>query len=604
MGKTPSVKKIVGLVGGPLSLLVCFFLPLDEDKPLAGRCLGVVVWMSLWWITEALPLCVTSLLPLVLFPTLGIMSGAEVSKMYFDPVSTLCLGGSMVAMALDRWGIQQRMALYFISKVGTRPEMIIFVFSGITFFLSMWIQNVTATILMLANSLAFLGQIESILGNIEHDNRSRVEVTALTKALVLSTSWSSSLGGCATLVGTATNLVFVRIYQSFFPEATEITFTQWFLFSFPLCFALNLACWIVLVAYFWFLRGGIRGTSCLRDLSRAIFKERYSNFPKICYEEIVVLVDFCILVLLFLFRSGIKFGWSQIFPEPLYLNDGTSAIFCGGILYLIPARSAYLFSERDRQTVPPPSVDASSTQDSSSSIPLESQNSTGATLCTTTTTTSSTHEIYPLIGDSSMPMSRNPVGFKFTLRKVLCWSDTQLLDETSFHQLPWDILMVLGGGLSLAQGISVSGLGQLVGQVLSGLRTLPVWGLVVISTLVTKILTEFTINLTAATLILPILASIALEIGIEPLIVMVPATLTTSFAFMLPTACGPNIIAFGSRRLRIIEMIIAGGALSLICVVALSCTALIPGWITWAFNPTITSTNSSSSLSHSSSRSQ
>jgi len=251
----------VGLIAGPLA---CVFLiaafDLEPGHPEVTRTAGVALLMAIWWITEAVPLAVTSLLPMALFPALGIMSGKTVAPIYFNHIIFLFLGGFITALAMQRWNLHKRIALRILLLVGGKPRNILFGFMAVTAFLSMWISNTATTMMMVPIALAVIMEMETMLG--------REKVAGYSIGLLLGVAYSASIGGLATLVGTPPNLSFARIFNITFPDGPEISFSQWFIFAFPISAVFLVSLWIILSAVFIPKDGRIK-------LKGDIFKRQY-----------------------------------------------------------------------------------------------------------------------------------------------------------------------------------------------------------------------------------------------------------------------------------------------------------------------------------------
>jgi sodium-dependent dicarboxylate transporter 2/3/5 len=462
------------LFGGPLAaILLVLFVDLDPAHPEVTRTAAVALLMAVWWISEVIPLAVTSLLPFVLFPALGVMNGKAVAPIYFNHVIFLFMGGFLVALAMQRWNLHRRIALRTLLIFGAKPKSILLGFMVATAFLSMWISNTATTMMMVPIVLAVILRLEESAG-------AKV-IRRYSIGLFLGVAYSASAGGIATLIGTPPNLSFVRIIAITFPDAPEISFASWLLFALPISLALLLVIWLLLTFLF-----------CPRDLKgidRGVFIEQHRALGPMGYEEKVVLVDFVLLAALWMFRADISIGgvvipgWSNLFALPAYLNDGTVAIAMSVLLFLIPARS-----EPGRQ--------------------------------------------------------------------VMDW-------ETA-SKLPWHIILLFGGGFALASGFKESGLAAWMGGRLEGLSSLHPLLLVAAVCLLITFLTELTSNTATAEILLPILAALAVALQLNPLLLMIPGTISCSLAFMLPVATPPNAIVFGTDRLQVSDMARTGLVLNLV----------------------------------------
>lgn len=461
-----SPRMFTGYILGPLIfLLLIFFTDLDPGKPAVTATLAVALLMAILWITEIIPLAATSLLPVVLFPILGVMDGKDVSATYFNHVIFLFIGGFLVALAMQRWNLHKRIAIRILTITGARPGSILFGFMFATAFLSMWMSN-TATAMMMVPIL--ISVMQKLDETIEEKVMSKYSI-----GLLLGVAYGASIGGIATLVGTPPNLSFVRIFQIMFPNAPEVNFALWFFYAFPITVCVFAFVWWLL--YYKYSPGKNQWT----PLDKNVFREQYRALGPMSFEERIILADFIILVVLWLTRANLDFGsfkipgWSSLFHSPEYVNDGTVAIMMAVLLFFIPSRT-----------------------------------------------------------DEG--------------KSILTW-------ETA-GKVPWHIVLLFGGGFALATAFTVSGLSEWFGQqlrFLSGLH--PIIIILMICILVT-FLTELTSNTATTEMMLPILAGLSVSIQVNPLLLMLPATISASMAFMLPVATPPNAIIFGTNRISIAEM--------------------------------------------------
>ena len=325
-----SLMSRVGLVTGPvLGALVLLGTDLVPDSPEVTATAAVAVLMAVWWMTEAIPLAATALIPVVLFPVLGIMHGKVVASVYFNHIIFLFIGGFLVALAMQRWDLHRRIALRILLFFGIRPARILLGFMVATAFLSMWISNTATTMMMVPIVLAIVLKVEESSGP--------EAVRNFATSLFLGVAYGASIGGIATLVGTPPNLSFARILSIQFPAAPEISFATWFAFAFPISVVFLLIAWFVLQTIFQVNARTI-------DLDLNSIQEQYDELGEMTYQEGVVLVDFVLLALLWLFRSNIEIGqwvipgWSSWLKHGRLVNDGTVAIAMGLLLFLVPAR--------------------------------------------------------------------------------------------------------------------------------------------------------------------------------------------------------------------------------------------------------------------------
>jgi len=463
--ETNILRKTVFLAAPILFLYIVFFVDLAPGKPAITYTFAVAVLMALWWITEIVPLAITSILPVVLFPLLGIMNGKTVSTTYFNYIIFLFLGGFLFALAMEKWDLHKRIALKILLSIGVSPGRILLGFMLGTAFLSMWISNTATTMLMIPILLSVIIKLEEI--------NSKESVKHFSIGLLLSIAYSASIGGIATLIGTPPNLLFVRVYKINFPNAPDITFANWFFYAFPMAVLLLAITWAYL--YFVFVKSGKK----FEHLEHQIILDEYKALGKWTYEQKILGILFIILGLLWFFRADIVLGsftipgWSNIFKNPTYFNDGTVAIAIATILFLIPSNQK---------------------------------------------------------------------------------KGTYLMDWKTAENIPWEILLLFGGGFALASGFKVSGLSLWIGNELVWIKDINPFIVIMIIAAVLTFLTEITSNTATASTFLPVLAGMALSAHVNPLLFMLPATISASLAFMLPVATAPNAIIFGTKRLRIIDM--------------------------------------------------
>ena len=481
--KKRSLTQKIGLFLGPILFLVFIFLSSSsQQNPAVFKMAGIALLMATWWITEAIPIAITALIPIILFPLTGISSGKVIAPTYFNSIIFLFLGGFLIALAMEKWNLHKRIALNIISAFGGKPQLVVLGFMAASAFLSMWIANTATTLMMVPIALAIVYQIEKTYGE--------KESSTFVKALLLGVAYAASIGGIATLVGTPPNLAFVRIYEINFPQAPAITFGQWSLLALPISISSLVVAWLILT------RVVFRFDKALKIDLNVVNKEK-AKLPKMSFEEKCVAIVFSTLAVLWIFRSDLNFGflsipgWSNLLPYPKNIDDGTVAITMAFILFLIPSRSP--------------------------------------------SSTSST-----------------------------------ILDINIFKKVPWHIIILFGGGFALAKGFKISGLSQFIGSQFSQADINNPLSLISTITGVITFLTELTSNTATTEMILPILAAVSESLKVDPLLLMIPATLAASFAFMMPVATPPNAIVFGSNRLKISDMVKAGILLNIVGIILIS----------------------------------
>ncbi|MFW5805695.1 MAG: SLC13 family permease [Bacteroidales bacterium] len=489
------IKKIFLVIAPLIALAFIFFIDLDNENAAVSATMGIAIWMAIWWVLEIVPLGITSLLPVVLFPLFGVMNGKAVSAAYFNHVIFLFMGGFLVALAIEKWNFHKRIALVILNVVGNSPGRLLFGFMLTTAFLSMWISNTATAMLMVPIIISIVKKLEIING------KTAVKLFAL--GLLLSVAYSASIGGVATLVGTPPNLSLARIFEMYFPEAPEISFSKWMIFALPITILMFICTWCYI--YLKFIKKG----GAWKSIKRYELKKELVALGRMSYEEKVMSVVFLLLALLWMFRVDIVigsftiFGWANLFEHPEYFNDGTVAIMMGIILFLIPSKT-------------------------------------------------------------------NKGSF--------------LMDWKTAKKIPWDVILLFGGGFALALGFKESGLSAWFGQQLMFLKFVSPFILILIITMLITFLTELTSNTATVETLLPILAGLAISVQINPLLLMIPATVAGSFAFMLPVATPPNAIVFGTKRVSIIQMAKAGFWLNLIGIIITSLVTYFWGTQVFGFD--------------------
>ncbi|MCC7490881.1 MAG: DASS family sodium-coupled anion symporter [Fimbriimonadaceae bacterium] len=458
-----------------LALLFALTVDLDPEHPAATRMAAVTIWMALWWVTEAVPLAVTALLPLAAFPLLGVMSAKDVAPAYLDQITFLFIGGYLLAMAMQRWGLHERFALQTVLLCGSSPRRLLLGFLLGTGFLSFWTANTAATMVMLPPVLAVIKRLTA-----EHGEE---QVRPLELALLLAIAYAASIGGVATLVGTPTNLVFVRLFGTNFPDAPDLSFFGWMKLAAPLAVLMLLAAWGVLS--FLYLRRCTIGA-----LDRREFSEQYRALGPATYEQKLILVIAELLVFAWIFRADIDLGpfkvlgWSSLpFLDSKLIADSTVAMLAGLLLLLLPSRSE-------------------------------------------------------------------------PGRPLLTWAEAE--------RLPWGIVLLFGGGFALAAGFTKSGLAAWCGQELQTLQGVSPLTMTLVVCLSLVFLTEFTANTSTVEMVLPVLAAAAVALRVNPLFLMVPATICASFGFMMPAGTPPNAIVFATGRLPVWQMVKTGVLLNVL----------------------------------------
>lgn len=471
--------RLVGLWLGPVLFVLLLSLPLPDGMTPAGRSVAATaVLMACWWITEAIPIPATALLPIVLFPLLGVTKAAEVTTAYGNHLIFLFMGGFLIAVTIEKWNLHKRIALNTVCLVGVTPERIVLGFMVATAFISMWISNTAAALMMTTIGLAVIRQTVTLL---EQSSRPVLpgELPFAT-ALMLGIAYAASIGGVATLVGTPPNAILAGMLEK--NMGISIGFAQWMAFALPLS--------AIMLVLTWYYLTHIAFRSRLRELpggKQAIYHELI-KIGLMSREEKMVLAVFALVAIAWILRGLLDTG------EAGMIADSTIAMVGALLLFVIP-------------------VD---------------------------------------------------------LRR-----GRFLLDWQTAVKIPWDIILLFGGGFALANGFSSSGLTQWLGQQLTGLHGVSPLLIIFAVVLLVIFLTEVTSNTATATLMLPMVGALALAADVHPLGPMVAVTIAASYAFMLPVATPPNAIVFASRQVTVAQMARTGLWLNIIG------TLLITALVTW-----------------------
>lgn len=458
----------LGLYLGPAAFLSIIFLFESEGlNPEAKAMLALTAWMAIWWITEAIPIAGTALLPLIFMPTLGLLKIDEVSGNYMHPTVMLYMGGFLLATGIEKWDLHRRIALNIINLLGTDLRMIVLGFILATGLLSMWISNSATALMMLPIGLAVVSQFKSQLGEQNYSLS-----TALGKNIMLGIAYAASIGGMATLIGTPTNAILSAVVKQLYDY--EIAFNEWMLFGLPFSLILLIICWYYLVIF-----GNKLPKSFQLNDAKSVISLQLKALGKITFEEKTVLIVFSLVCFSWITRS---FLLADLIPG----IDDTIIVLAGVVLLLI--------------------------------LP------------------------------SSTPGKR-------------------ILDWKTAERIPWGVLILFGGGLALAEGFKETGLAEWIGQKFTLIDGVGFFVLLLIIIASVNFLTEVTSNVATASMLLPILASVAIKLDLHPFGLMVGATLAASCAFMLPVATPPNAVVFGSGYLQMKDMVKAGLWLNILSIV-------------------------------------
>ncbi|ROL57633.1 SLC13/DASS family transporter [Bacteroidetes/Chlorobi group bacterium Naka2016] len=460
------------------TLLLIF--PLVPSKPQISHMLAMIVLMGILWLTEALPIGITAMLPLVFFPVLNISNANQVSINYFNSTIFLFLGGFIISIAIEKTGLHRKIALNLLKLLGQTKDGIFLAFAISSWFLSMFISNTATALIMLPIAISITNNLASELPE-AIKNR-------FSKAILFGIAYSCSIGGIATLIGTPPNLIFHKIYSINFPNLPEITFSKWLSIALPLSLILLLFEYLLLrVIFFWNLPNKIVNSNVL--------KNEISNRLKLSTNQAITLVVFVATCLLWIFRTTIDLGflvipgWADLLGLSKFVDDSTVSIFSALLLFILP---------NDFQ------------------------------------------------------------------------SKARILQIDDLKKVPWDIILLFGGGFAIANGFEITGLSDYLAQTLVGYTHLSGFLIILLVCIIIVATTEFSSNTAVASTFLPIVASISQVLGIPPIKIMLPATISSSLAFMLPISTPPNAIVFSTGKLKISEMAVVGITLNIIGILVVA----------------------------------
>ncbi len=464
-----SLRQKIGFFAGPLFFVVLLLVkPQGQLTASALKVAAVASLMTIWWITEAIPIPATALLPLALFPGLGVLSAKEASAPYAHHLIFLFMGGFLIAIAMEKWNLHKRVALHTIKLVGFSSKRIILGFMIATAFLSMWISNTATTMMMVPIGLAVITQTVEFIKKGDFQINTTPPHFKFGTALMLGIAYAASIGGVATIIGTPPNTILVGFVEQTYH--LQIKFVQWMVLGVPLAVLMLIVAWVYLVKF-----ASVPEIEQLPG-GRELLEAELQKIGKMQKAERYVLLVFALVAVLWIARGFVHFG-------PSTIHDATIAMAGAILLFLIP------------------------------------------------------------------------VDWK---------KGVFVLDWQAAVRLPWDVIFLFGGGLALAKGFSESGLARWIGTQLSVLQGLNIVIIIFLVIVISMLLTEVTSNTATAAIIIPVMGSVALAMHVHPFLLIIPAGIAASYAFMLPVATPPNAIVFGSRYLTIPQMARIGVILNLI----------------------------------------
>ncbi|XP_074271970.1 tonoplast dicarboxylate transporter [Silene latifolia] len=472
------------LLGPLLCLVICLCVKFENGLSSSRNMLAILAWMFAWWMTEAVPMPITSMSPLFLFPVFGIASADSVAKSYMDDVISLVLGSFILALAVEHYNIHKRLALNITLVFcgdPVNPPLLLLGICGTTAFVSMWMHNVAAAVMMMPVATGILQRLPTTPTSVQND-----AVYNFCRAVVLGVIYSAAIGGMSTLTGTGVNLILVGMWKSYFPEADPISFNTWFFFGFPLALLMFFSLWgILCVLYCKRGSGRVLGNY----LDKAHLKRELELLGPMSFAEKMVLLVFSGLIVLWMTRNLTDDlpGWGALFKGKA--GDGTASVLMATLLFIIPNK---------RQ------------------------------------------------------------------------KGEKLMDWNKCKKLPWNVVLLLGAGFAIADGVRTSGLADVLSKALDFLESAPFWAIAPAVGLISGVITEFTSNNATTTLLVPLLIQIAKTMKLHPLLLMVPGAIGAQFAFLLPTGTPSNIVGFTTGHIEIKDMFKTGLPLKIVGIIVLS----------------------------------
>lgn len=457
--------------------VIMLIIPAPEGmQPAAWKVAATTALMATWWITEAIPIPATALIPIFLYPTLGIMGSREACASYADDVIYLFMGGFFLAVTMERWNLHRRLALKTIMLVGSSPAKLVLGFMIATAFLSMWVSNSATAMMMVPIGLAVVSEVTGLSTEQIRTGGAGIQKSELNfgRSLMLGIAYAASIGGMATIIGTPPNAILVGAVKRLY--GYEITFSQWLTFGLPFATIMLLLAWLILIKILFPAKAFRKGDAA------SVIQEEFNELGPMTRPEKYVLIIGATMAFLWIMRGLVL----KNIPALAMLGDSTIAI--GGAVALFAC----------------------------------------------------------------------PVDFR---------NHTFLLDWKTAVQIPWDVVLLFGGGLAIAAGFQQTGLTGYIAHAFDNLQGMHVYLLLTLVVVVTGTVTEMTSNTATANLFIPIMGAVALALGLNPLGVMIATGIAASCAFMLPVATPPNAVAYGSGCFKIKDMAKAGIWMNVVSVI-------------------------------------
>ncbi|MGB3183426.1 MAG: DASS family sodium-coupled anion symporter [Cyclobacteriaceae bacterium] len=472
-----STVRQIGFISGPLLFILVLITGQQQPEELSSifSVLAMASWMVAWWITEAAPIPVTALLPIVLLPLLQVSPVAEATAPYASPIIFLFMGGFMIALALEKHNLHKRVALNLLRITGTSGNGIILGFMLSTALLSMWISNTATTVMMLPIALSVVNLVLSEAGPSDRNEKN------FALGLMLSIAYGANIGGTMTLIGTPPNVVMAGYMRTL--AGRDLGFGEYLAVGIPVGLVLLTITYLLLVRLLFPNKlKGVRGSDNL-------VTHQLDQLGPLSHKEILVISIFALTALSWIFKQQLN----ALFGQNI-LTDHITAMAGGCLMFIVPDK----------------------------------------------------------LGKHG--------------KRLLDWEDTK--------RLPWGILLLFGGGMSLAKAMEKTGIISLVGDYVSNQGSTSLFILIPLMTLLVLFLTEPMSNVALITIFIPVAIGICRGLDIDPVLIVVPATLASSCAFMMPISTPPNAIVFASGHIRIKDMIRSGFWLNMVAALILSIAGL------------------------------
>ncbi|MCC3762318.1 DASS family sodium-coupled anion symporter [Glycomyces sp. TRM65418] len=488
--RPPTARVWTGRVLGPVLALVAYFaIPADQALTEPGRITAAVaLLMVVWWMTEAIPLSATALIPIVALPLLGIMDAETAAAPYASPTVFLFMGGFVIALAMQKHHLHMRIALVTMRLVGTHPRRLVLGMMTATAFLSMWVSNTATTMMMLPIGLSVLAMASK---GVDGDEQNAAAAKSFGTLLMLAIAFAATIGGLATLIGSPPNLILAGFAEQEYGIA--INFVDWMIVGVPLAAVFLFITWLLLTRVCFPVKiDRIAG-------GRAVITDRLKSLGRMSRGEWIVGAVFAATATLWVGHTFVAESEAIVSALPFVarIDDASIAILAAVALFLIP-------------------VDAK------------------------------------------------------RLEFAIDWKTVQ-------NGIPWGVLLLFGGGLSLAAAVKETGLSEYIGTRVEGLGVLPTILIVAGVCAIVLLLTELTSNTATAATFLPVLAGVAIGIGVDPFLLLVPAALAATCSFMLPVGTPPNAIVFATGQISIGQMARTGLWLNLIGIVLITAAVYLIG---------------------------